>query len=345
MDAESLDIERRDACERYLIAAGHARPGELDDHRPLTGGVSSRTVLVSFNDGRRWVLKQALAKLRVAADWFSDPSRVHREALGMRVLGELAPPGSIPKLIFDDETHHVLGMEAVPEPHENWKTMLMDGCVHPSLFQQFGEILAALHCGSYTLRSDCGPQFKDRSFFESLRIEPYYKYSAGKEARANAFLHTLIEETRRNCFALVHGDYSPKNVLIRNKRVILLDHEVIHWGDPAFDVGFALTHLLVKVRFNGFIYDNLDDGFLCGYRFYDDAEDVPWMFEDEYWHRCIRHTLGCLVARAIGRSPLEYLNEESRRVQLEAAIRLIDKVPKSMPELFERFTRDVGTAQ
>ena len=30
------------------------------------------------------------------------------------------------------------------------------------------------------------------------------------------------------------------------KAVSLLDHEVAHFGDPAFDLGFSLTHLLSK---------------------------------------------------------------------------------------------------
>ena len=44
----------------------------------------------------------------------------------------------------------------------------------------------------------------------------------------------------------MHGDYSPKNILLYRDRLVLLDHEVIHFGDPAFDVGFSLTHLLSK---------------------------------------------------------------------------------------------------
>ena len=53
-------------------------------------------------DGTQWVMKQALAKLRVKADWFSDPLRIHREALALRELVALAPAGSVPSLVFDD---------------------------------------------------------------------------------------------------------------------------------------------------------------------------------------------------------------------------------------------------
>jgi 5-methylthioribose kinase len=65
----------------------------------LAGGVSNRTVLVERTaSGEGWVVKQALPKLRVATEWLSDPERIHQEALGLRWLSELAPPGAITPL-------------------------------------------------------------------------------------------------------------------------------------------------------------------------------------------------------------------------------------------------------
>ena len=344
MEAEHLDIERRDACRSYLISAGHARRGELIEHRPLSGGVSSRTVLVTFTDGRRWVLKQALAKLRVAADWFSDPSRVHREALGMRVLGELAPPGSIPRLIFDDETHHVLGMEAVPEPHENWKSMLLEGRIKFAHALEFGALLGAIHVNGFARRRELEPLFRDTAFFESLRIEPYSSFTAARESRAAAFLTTLIADTRASKQAPTHGDFSPKNVLVLQDRPILLDHEVIHWGDPLFDLGFALTHLLSKWHHLPAYRDKLHfalNGFLQAY--FQSVTNCPWVAE--LGDRGVRHTLGCLLARVAGRSPLEYLPNLERNRQHDVVVRLINDVPQSMHDLIERFEREIIAAE
>ncbi len=42
------------------------------------------------------------------------------------------------------------------------------------------------------------------------------------------------------------GDWSPKNLLVYPDRVLALDFEVAHRGDPAFDVAFMLTHLVMK---------------------------------------------------------------------------------------------------
>jgi 5-methylthioribose kinase len=337
MEAEDLDIENRDALQHYLRANfAPAEEHEIREFRVLAGGVSSRTVLVELAGGQRWVLKQALAKLRVQADWFSDPVRVHREALGMRVLGELVPR-RVPKLIFDDERHHVLGMEAVPEPHENWKTMLLAERFESGHFEQFGELLGKIHRRSRKQAATLRNEFSDRSFFESLRIEPYYEYSAAQEPAARDFYRSLIDETRVCSESLVHGDYSPKNILVHGKRLILLDHEVIHWGDPAFDVGFMFTHLLSKSlklgvhRLLPFVAGTL----LC-YR----AACGEELWTKSYQRRCVRHTLGCMLARVVGRSPLEYLSPEERHRQRDFVLRQIQSPPPVISDLARNLIHD-----
>lgn len=345
MDSAPLDIEDRAACERYLVATGHAQAGDVVEHKLLAGGVSCATVLVAFADGRRWVLKQALAKLRVKADWFSDPNRIHREALGMRVLGELAPPGSIPKLIFDDAAHHVIGMEAVPEPHENWKTMLLQGEVNPRLFSEFGSLLGTIHYESWRERSRLAQEFDDRSFFESLRLEPYYEYSAEREPQASSFIRNLLCETRVKRTSVVHGDFSPKNVLIHLDRLILLDHEVIHWGDPAFDVGFALTHILSKALHLQSVRRTLIGSahlFVAEYLdTYCSSPVAGGAFDHDLVSRCVRHTLACLLARVVGRSPLEYLSQPERDRQRDIVLRMMHEVPMDLPELIERYMKEI----
>jgi tRNA A-37 threonylcarbamoyl transferase component Bud32 len=298
--------------------------------------VSNRTVLVERTSGEAWVVKQALAKLRVAVDWFSDPRRIGREALGLKYLSLIAPPGTITPLIFEDPAHHLLAMQAVPRPHENWKAALLNGRIGDAHVEQFGRLLGTIHRGGYERRAETAQVFGDRSFFESLRIEPYYLYAASQTPEAATFLKELVFETRLRQLTLVHGDYSPKNILISNGQLVLLDHEVIHFGDPAFDLGFSLTHFLAKGHHLPAHRRAFADAAHAYWRSYRAAlGNLRWSGDLEEF--AVRHTLGCLLARVAGRSPLEYLTPAQAAWQRTAVLMMMSNPPADVDELIETF--------
>lgn len=287
-----------------------------------------------------WVIKQALEKLRVKADWFSDPARVHREAAGLRWLEQLTPPGSVPGFVFEDQEHHLLAMQAVPQPHENWKTALLAGHVEVDHCRQFGTLLGTIHRRAFERREEIRATFSDRTFFESLRLEPYYSYTATQVPSAAEFLRKLLADTLERSLTLVHGDYSPKNILVHQGRLVLLDHEVIHWGDPAFDLGFGLTHLLSKAlhipshrqEFSSAARTVWQNYFMA-------ASTGSWQTGLEPF--VVRHTLGCLLARVSGRSPLEYLEASERSVQQRIVVALMKNPPDTVEALIANFVESV----
>ena len=336
---EDLNIEQPAALVAYLRRTGRIGADETPCVRTLGGGVSNRTVLVERPTGESWVLKQALAKLRVAVDWFSDPLRIHREALGLRWLEQLAPAGSTTGFIFEDHDHHILCMQAAAEPHVNWKEMLLAGRLEPDHVRQFATWLGTVHRRSSEM-PEVAAAFDDRSFFESLRLEPYYGYTASHVPEAAAFLHELIARTRERRFTLTHGDYSPKNVLVHQGRLILIDHEVIHFGDGGFDLGFSLTHLLSKAHHLAPMRTAFADAARTYWRVYrETVGDTAWADVIEGW--AVRHTLGCLLARVAGRSPLEYLSSDERQRQRRVVTRMMDPPPATVEAMVERFMEDL----
>lgn len=345
MSAQSdvaLDIEDPAALLAYLRQAGHIAPDESPALERLAGGVSSRTVRVTRASGEAWVLKQSLARLRVSVEWLSDPRRVHTEAAALRWLRQLAPSGAVPELIFEDHAEHLLAMQAVPQPHINWKTLLLAGGLAERHVLAFGRLLATIHRRSSERLAELAPDFADKRFFESLRVEPYYRYSATQAPAAADFLGRLIEATLAQTAALVHGDYSPKNVLIYDDRLILLDYEVAHIGDPAFDLGFSLTHLLSKAHHlpaQRAAFGQAAQAYWAAYA--DELGAVPWRAGLEA--RAVAHTLGCLLARVAGRSPLEYLSAEERARQQAAVLALMAEPPLTVAELAERFIEQLGS--
>jgi 5-methylthioribose kinase len=224
----------------------------------------------------------------------------------------------------------------VPAPHENWKQMLLRGEVIPDHVDQFATLLGTIHREGAIRRDELEPVFGDRGFFESLRLEPYFGFTANEVPEARQFLLDLIEETRAHVETLVHGDYSPKNILVHDGRLVLLDHEVIHFGDPTFDLGFSLTHFLSKAHHSPERRDSFAEATL---RYWDRYRSIvgsePWA--DGLQGRAVRKTLGVLLARVRGRSPLEYLDQTERDRQAAVVIALMADPPANVSELTDAF--------
>ena len=328
-----MNIEDHAQLEQYLIDEGYIDRADRLRFATLTGGVSNRTVWVKRGQHPDWVVKQALAQLRVEVDWFSAPERINREAAALRWL-EKVIPGYVPEFVFADAAHHVLAMTAIPQPHSNWKTLLLSGQTDLGFVRKFGKLLARIHDAAADF-PELETDFADRRFFEELRLEPYYQYTAAQVPQAREFLERLIAETRQRRSALVHGDYSPKNVLIHNGKLIILDFEVMHFGDPAFDLGFSLTHFLSKAHFLR------------------EKRGEFLQMAGEYWRAyagcrrenlaarqqkaVVNHTLACLLARVAGRSPLEYLGPARRERQLRMVVNLLEFDIGTVPALLQRF--------
>jgi 5-methylthioribose kinase len=338
-----IDIEQPEELLAFLRARGILAPDEHPVLRALKGGVSNRAILVKCAGHEAFVVKQALSRLRVAVEWCADPRRIHREARALEHLGRLCPPGTIPALLFEDRQQHLLAMQAVREPHQNWKDMLLDGRLHPDHIKQFASLLGAIHSKSWADTDLARSDFADRSFFESLRLEPYYRYSAEQVPEAKRFMDQLIAETLAARLAFVHGDYSPKNILVYEDRLVLLDHEVAHYGDAAFDVGFSLTHLLSKAlhvthRRREFLHaaQVYVRTYLECLRGLDGLGDLE--------ARAVRHTLACLLARVAGRSPLEYLTPAERQAQLRIALDWMPRPPLQLSTLVDAFSEELDAA-
>src|SRR3989442_1583767 len=177
------------------------------------------------------------------------------------------------------------------------------------------------------------PEFGSRGFSGPPRIEPYYLYAAELVPAAAPFLFALVDETRSVAATLTHGDFSPKNVLIHEGRLKLLDFEVAHIGDPAFDLGFSLAHLLSKARHLPGVRTELRSSVNLYWNAYREAIGDA-SFADGLEARAVRHACACLLARAQGRSQLEYLSEEEKARQTASVLRILPG-PPTISELAE----------
>lgn len=270
--------------------------------------------------------------------------RIKVEASGLRHLPRITPKGTITQLLFEDAAQNLLAMEAVPEPHQNWKQELLRGKIDQQLFSQFARLLGSIHRESFQLRHELAPLFADKQFFKSLRLEPYYEYSAKVAPEVAPFLDELVAWTLSRSDALVHGDFSPKNVLVYNRQLVLLDHEVLHFGDPAFDIGFSLTHFLSKALHLPQKRQELTEAALLYWRTYlDEVHGTPWGAHLDF--RAAQHTLASLLARVCGRSPLEYLNSKQRLIQRQIVIEMIKEDLTIVEQVVAAFSEKIVVAE
>lgn len=338
-----IDIENYGQLLGYLRDTGRIVPTEIPSMRKLSGGVSNKTLLLTRPNGESWVIKQALPKLRVRSDWFSDPARIEVEANGLRYLPRVTPEGSIASLLFQDTAQNLLAMEAVPEPHQNWKERLLGGDIDQQFFGQFAQLLGSIHREGFRLRHELGPVFADKRFFKTLRLEPYYEHTATVVQQAAPFLEELVVWTLSRSDTLVHGDFSPKNILVHHNQLILLDHEVLHFGDPAFDIGFSLTHFLSKALHLPPKRQALLSAAQFYWRLYlDEVRGMPWFAHLDF--RAAQHTLASLLARVCGRSPLEYLNKEECSIQQQIVIEMIKEGFPTVEQVIAGLAEKIGTA-
>jgi 5-methylthioribose kinase len=304
----------------------------------LGGGVSN--VVVAVNDNvRHVVLKQALRRLRVAEEWTADPNRVLTEADALEYAGTLNP-GLVPRVLARDPEAHLIVLDRAPADWVDWKSRLLQGRVDPTIAGRLGDVLAQWRTAS-ALGRDLPARLEDPTGFEQLRIDPYYLALGRAEPELAPVTTEMAEQLRshRSCF--VHGDFSPKNVLVgaAAEQLWVIDFEVAHRGDPAFDIAFLLTHFTLKAVHrpeSASAYDACTSAFAERYH----AGVSSSLATD--WSYILRHVACLLLARVRGKSPAEYLDDAQRERAWRVGLDLLSTSPSDPAALSERRNRVLG---
>ncbi len=300
-----LDHVEAAALTAALRRMGLLAPGEVPTLTVLTGGVSSIIVLARTARGPMCV-KRALAKLKVDATWFAPVERNRAEVAWMRIAGEIVPT-SVPRILGEDAQAMAFAMEWLdPDRYPVWKAQLRDGIVDVGTARAVGGVVGAIH------RATAGKASVERDFahdegFYAIRLEPYLEASAHVHLDHAAALRQLIAVTVANRRVLVHGDISPKNILVGPEGPVLLDAECAWYGDPAFDLAFCLNHLLLKCRWrpaSAAAYLACFDALAQSY-----LNCVDWEPREDVENRAARLLAGLLLGRVDGKSPVEYLTD------------------------------------
>lgn len=283
----------------------------------LGGGVSNHVFKVR-GENECLVVKQPLPNLAVDDHWPADVSRIHNEATAARTYNRIIEENNVqgcrvPAVRFETRQDHVLAQECVPERATVWKEQLLDRTVDPTVARTLGRVLGTVQREA-AAEPDVRETFDDITPFEQLRLDPYHRTTAERHPDVAELIQRETDRLLNGRRTLVHGDYSPKNVLVEptddGPEVWIIDFEVAHWGAPWFDTSFLLNHLFLKAVYN----PECRSAYLEAARAFWDAYDeaVAWNLETE----TVAELAVLMLARVDGKSPVEYITESTDKATL-----------------------------
>ena len=304
---------------------------EVPRSEVLAGGVSSDIWRVDLKAGPRVgpiVVKRALARLRVAQLWEAPVERNRYERRWLETANAIIP-GVAPKVIAGDDAGY-FAMEYLPA-YPVWKAELRAGHADPAFAADVGRKLCAIHDAT-SRRADIAAAFATDANFHAIRLEPYLLATAKAHPALASILENLVARTASTRLALVHGDVSPKNILVGPDGPVFLDAECAWYGDPAFDLAFCLNHLLLKGVWVPDLklkylecFDALSAQYLAG---------VDWEPLVAVERRAATLLPGLLLARVDGKSPAEYITSEPDKQRIrEVAGKLLRSPPSTLAEV------------
>lgn len=314
---------------------------EITRFTPLTGGVASEVWLLEAA-GKQFCVKRALAKLKVVQDWQVSVNRSLYEVRWFQTVAQFSPSlaAVVPRVLASDVQAHAFVMDYfAPNEFPIWKQLLASGVIDLQQAETLAQALGEIHQCSARL-PELAEKFDNHEVFYQIRIEPYFLATAKQHPEHAPVIEALATILANTKTALVHGDISPKNILMGKDSPIILDAECAVYGDPAFDIAFLLNHLLLKSFMVGDLakekinlLKTCFEKTLVAY-----FEKVDWEDKLIFEKRVMNYVAVFLLARIDGKSPVEYIqNEADKNFVRHFAIQLLNQPYISLLDMAQQW--------
>jgi len=330
------------ALDAALARMGLIAPGETARYAALTGGVASDIWKVETRDST-FAVKRALPKLKVADAWYVSVARNAYEVKWMELVRGIVPD-AVPPLLGHDAQAGLFAMAYLdPTVYRSWKEELHAGRTDAAFAAAVGRCLARIHAAT-AHDPAVAAAFATDATFHAIRLAAYLEATAPKHPPAAAALMALSRATLATKLTLVHGDVSPKNILVGPRGPVFLDAECAWYGDPAFDLAFCLNHMLLKCLWTPWAaprFLDLFDVLAASY-----LEGVNWEPPEAMERRTAHLLPGLFLARVDGKSPAEYVTAESDKAKIRrVALGFLQDPPPRLADIRAAWAREVGVKE
>ena len=300
----------------------------------LTGGVSSD--IWKIDDKKRIIcLKKAKKKLKVKQNWNAPLVRNMYEASWNEEVYKNFP-FVVPKVLFKSKKPYFFVMHYYDEKlFPVWKKNLLANNIDYTFAIKVAEYLYKIH-NIFFRKNNISKKFDNMHIFSELRIKPYVINLIKKHIDLKEKFIDISLSLSKNKMTLIHGDISPKNILVKNKTPIFLDAECATYGDPAFDIAFCLNHLMlkkIKLKDSSKVLQKSFDLFIKKY-----LQNVNWENPKDLEKRVSKLLPVLMLSRIDGKSPVEYITEENEKDEVRLFSRnLIIKPVKSVSQISNKW--------
>jgi 5-methylthioribose kinase len=250
----------------YLRELGLLPPGADAEVTPAgDGNINWVRRVRERGTGRSFVVKQARPALERFPQYQAPPERILCEASWLEIARGLVPEPVCPEVLRFDRVERVLVLEDLGRAERLDAALARDVDV-TACFASLGRCLGAVHAGTgdpalaarfangamqrlhgdHVFRLPLRPNDFPLSAPLRRRAEELWR-DEGVVRIADAAYARYLEPRG----ALVHGDVQAGNVLLAASGPKLLDAEIAHVGDPAFDLGTLVAHALLAALAGG----------------------------------------------------------------------------------------------
>lgn len=306
--------------EDFLVRHRLAAAGAPLRWSPLSGGAHPDIWRVDTGAASLCV-KRARAQPKPAGERHAPLARAAQECPAHEwawlQFAHALVPQAVPEPLVHDEAAGLIAMR-FPGPAQDvdWKRQLLAGQADARTAAAVGRTLGTLHDAS-AYRPDLARTFACGQNAHALWLEPWLSAAAQQHRSVSQELAELVKRTVSRRQALVHGELCPGTIHVGPHGPVFLHAGRAWYGDPAFDLAFCLSHLLLKriarpdcAKALAQSFQALVEGYFSAASFEDRAAS-----ESRAAHLLPALMLACVD----GKAPVDYVTEEADREAIRSS--------------------------